>query len=548
MIYDGGTYKMWYHGYDGHNTRIGYATSADGITWTKQGSAVLDIGGPNDFDSFGVSQPWVIKDGSTYKMWYTASDGLHLRIAYATSNDGITWTKQGSAVLDLGPYGAFDDSGVGAPTVVKDSVYRMWYIGNDGTHNRIGYATSTDGITWSRANNGEAVMKLGSTFDAQGLGSPSVLVFNGVYEMYYHGSNGVSQQIGYATSRDGIQWERSSSPVLRPSQSGFDWKGTRSPSYIREGTTLKMWYEGFNGSASQIGYATATITSLQGTYLSPPFDFGGRVQLGTLNWTTETPQGTSISLEVRTAVVGGVWGDWFTPTNGGDMSIEARYFQYRVSMQSDNITKTPAFKDITLNYYKPVDRVEASVDGGKWYVAEGTETWTIGIGMEDGKHTVRFRAVDVTGDYSDYWYRNVTVNANPPTGSIVINDDAMYTSSRTVQLKLSAEDTFGVKDMMLSESPDFSGATWQPYKNITAFQVSEGDGTKVVYVKFRDTMGQESEACNDSIILDATAPEGEIVINNGTEYTTSREVLLKFRASDNYELVDMAVSTDPGLK
>ncbi|MCP4668467.1 MAG: hypothetical protein GY849_19150, partial [Deltaproteobacteria bacterium] len=161
LIKDGATYKMWYVG--GNNTveQIGYATSADGINWTKYGSNPVLTPSGAGWDSTNVGYCWVIKDGATYKMWYSGSDNTidpeeDSQIGYATSSDGVTWVKHGSnPVLPKGGANDWDGDTVQWPSVIKDGgTYKMWYAAwNDaqGT-DAIGYATSTDGITWTKYN------------------------------------------------------------------------------------------------------------------------------------------------------------------------------------------------------------------------------------------------------------------------------------------------------------------------------------------------------------------------------------------------------------
>src|SRR5215471_18928026 len=68
-------YKMWYSGRQGAFGGIGYASSLDGLTWTQFGGAtplpVVGHGVPGSADSFSAADPSVLKDGSTWKMWYT---------------------------------------------------------------------------------------------------------------------------------------------------------------------------------------------------------------------------------------------------------------------------------------------------------------------------------------------------------------------------------------------------------------------------------------------------------------------------------------------
>lgn len=141
VLYDNGVYKMWYTGvpYD-WRIRIGYATSPDGINWTKYpNNPVLNIGSPGSWDDFWVAVPAVIKRGNRFEMWYSAlseadaATGRYdtIRIGYATSLDGINWSKYPNPVLTTltPPYNpAVDSSGPWAPDVVFDGTnYRMWY-------------------------------------------------------------------------------------------------------------------------------------------------------------------------------------------------------------------------------------------------------------------------------------------------------------------------------------------------------------------------------------------------------------------------------------
>src|SRR5260370_39560301 len=63
VLYENGVFKMWYHGgaqwiggvYTARE-RIGYATSPDGITWTKYSSnPILSLGASGTWDSGNVT-------------------------------------------------------------------------------------------------------------------------------------------------------------------------------------------------------------------------------------------------------------------------------------------------------------------------------------------------------------------------------------------------------------------------------------------------------------------------------------------------------------
>ncbi|MBT7915172.1 hypothetical protein HN588_14845, partial [Candidatus Bathyarchaeota archaeon] len=157
-----------------YNTLI--ADSSTNQTWHKANNAIespsdttgtdgrLPLGSTGG-DTTNIHSPSVIKDGSTYKMWYSGYDGTNYRIYHATSPDGLTWTKYDNSIespsdttgtngrLPLGSTGG--DTGRSTySSIIKDgSTYKMWYTGHDGTTNRLFYATSPDGLTWTKYDN-----------------------------------------------------------------------------------------------------------------------------------------------------------------------------------------------------------------------------------------------------------------------------------------------------------------------------------------------------------------------------------------------------------
>ena len=101
----------------------------------------------------------------------------------------------------------------------------------------------------------------------------------------------------------------------------------------------------------------------------------------------------------------------------------------------------------------------------------------------------------------------------PPSGSVLINGGAESTTSLSVTLNLSADDSGEIHDggqndnppgtplneleMRLSNSPDFAGATWRPFQatvsNWSLGNVQPGE-VATVYVQFRDEAGNVSQS------------------------------------------------------
>jgi predicted GH43/DUF377 family glycosyl hydrolase len=191
--------------------------------------------------------------------WSSAADSQRSGPAKVTLRvEKIPGAGSGGAVLDLGAKGGFDSLWATCPNVIFDGkLYLMWYSSLYDSHmgrGGIGLATSSDGIHWSRANQGEAVLSPGPSgaFDDGQVMGPFVLHENGVYRMWYTGMNthwhssGIGfYRIGLATSPDGIHWTRANQgrPVLNvgPADAN-DEVQVATPSILREGGGYRMWY------------------------------------------------------------------------------------------------------------------------------------------------------------------------------------------------------------------------------------------------------------------------------------------------------------------
>jgi len=82
--------------------------------------------------------------------------------------------------------------------------------------------------------------------------------------------------------------------------------------------------------------------------------------------------------------------------------------------------------------------------------------------------------------------------------SFQISSGAASTASRTVILNNTASNK--PTHYMASESPSFVGATWKLYSVIPKFALSAGAGTKTVYFKVLNGVGQ-SAVVSDTIQL-----------------------------------------------
>jgi hypothetical protein len=253
VVQDGATFKMWYDGLDTFGVRrIGYAVSSNGLTWTKYISNPVLTGTPGEWDEGSANEPSVIKDSSTLKMWYTHDN---FEIGYATSSDGITWTKSLSApVLQPGTAGSWDESDVSDPFVIKaNGTYTMWYEASSS----IGCATSSDGIFWTKCAENPVLEPTPASWDEDRVSDAAVVFDGAIYHMWYRGFDfdGPPTSIGYATSTSGITWTKYiSNPVLSGTSGEWDDGHLELGNVITNSGLYHMWYM----ANQQFGYATST--------------------------------------------------------------------------------------------------------------------------------------------------------------------------------------------------------------------------------------------------------------------------------------------------
>lgn len=145
---EGDRWRMWYIGGGGWLTIDGqikptyslcHAESADGVTWSREGTLCLEPRGTED--EFGFGRPFVLFEDGRYRMWYSIRSATGYRIGYAESPDGLAWERRdeeaGIGLSDGGwdgemiCYGAIHDTPAGR---------FMFYNGNQYGRTGVGVA------------------------------------------------------------------------------------------------------------------------------------------------------------------------------------------------------------------------------------------------------------------------------------------------------------------------------------------------------------------------------------------------------------------------
>ena len=240
--------------------------------------------------------------------------GAKSQIGYSRSEDGLSWSRQGSVpVLYPGSPGSWDERSVGAPSVIYDETsgqYWMWYAGFDITPDpkaRIGLATSYNGKDWTKYDDpsttlapyheSDPVLNLGSpgAWDDYRVDDPHVIYDDdeGLFKMWFSGVRPWVSRIGYAYSTDGINWTKSpSNPIISPA-GGWESLNLGEPSVLKQDGVYKMWYLGSSGTFPRIGLAESTDGISWSRYSGNPVLIGG----GTGAWDWGGVGGPSVLLE-----------------------------------------------------------------------------------------------------------------------------------------------------------------------------------------------------------------------------------------------------------
>ena len=136
----------------------------------------------------------------------------------------------------------------------------MWYVSGNGWINKdlpeydIKYATSRDGYTWNR----DGIVSLGLEKGETALARPCVFRNGDIFEMYFsYKDPAIGYRIGYATSTDGVTFTRhlDSDHCLSVSESGFDSEMVEYSFVFGHKGRRFMLYNGNNYSENGIGYA-----------------------------------------------------------------------------------------------------------------------------------------------------------------------------------------------------------------------------------------------------------------------------------------------------
>jgi len=265
VLHESGKYRMWVSWRPKQSVAL--TESTDGIHWSPP-QIVL---GPRPQTGWedDINRPTVVRREDGYHMWYTGQAKGSSSIGYATSADGIVWVRQSDRPV-LVSAAAWEGVAAMCPDVMWDSsrrLWKMWYSGGEQYEpNAIGYATSNDGLHWDKhPANPVLVPDPRCDWEKNRVTAAQILEWSGWYYAFYIGFRDIDHaQIGMARSKEGISgWVRhAGNPIVRPTPGGWDSDACYKPCAVYSAGGWKLWYNGRNHQSEQIGLVTRSGKSL----------------------------------------------------------------------------------------------------------------------------------------------------------------------------------------------------------------------------------------------------------------------------------------------
>ena len=247
------------------NIKIYRMISQDGKNWSLSPTAAVfqKSASAGAWDSQSVETPAVIFFHGQFYMFYTGytdqTNSATYKVGYATSPDGIAWTRQSTYWEPENPGGAPDLNfmqyvvGEPAPVVFNDKIYL--YFAAQGAHMSvmstlftIGLTTSGDGASWSAPQMvlvpDQAIYPRSSYI---GYSTPHAQVLNNQIHLFFDVALDPFKQtkIHHAVSSDGVgTWKLDVSAIFDKSQVPWADDQINGPAVFLDGKKLFLWFGG----------------------------------------------------------------------------------------------------------------------------------------------------------------------------------------------------------------------------------------------------------------------------------------------------------------
>jgi hypothetical protein len=219
ILRDGDAWQLWFTGYDGSREGIkmlGYATSRDGVHWTRSPKNPI-------YREHWVEDMSVVRHGDMYYMFAESENDNHAEML--TSKNGIDWKWIGPLDVRQTDKKKMARRPCGTPTVWVEG--NTWYLMYEWLDKGVWLATADDpmSLVWVDVQE-EPVLSPGpDACDKDLVAVDQVIQYKGVYFAIYHGSGSGAAvprtwNTDIARSTDRVHWQKySRNPLVNDNKS-----------------------------------------------------------------------------------------------------------------------------------------------------------------------------------------------------------------------------------------------------------------------------------------------------------------------------------------
>ena len=131
-----------------------------------------------------------------------------------------------------------------------------------------------------------------------------------------------------------------------------------------------------------------------------------------------------------------------------------------------------------------------------------SSTKEIVLAEADGEKMYYAQFSDDAGNYSEVINSNIILDTTPPKLNVFsIDNGAEWTNNTEKKVTISI-DAEGANEMMVCDNPEFNNCKWETYtKSISNFELPGDDGEKVLFIRLKDEVGNESRIGSAKINL-----------------------------------------------
>jgi hypothetical protein len=207
ILHDGDVYQLWFTGYDGTKQGIkllGYATSHDGIHWTRSRKNPI-------YRDHWVEDMCVVHRGNEYFMFAEGAHDNHAELL--TSLNGEQWNWEGELDVRLADGKRPARKPCGTPSVWVEN--DEWYLLYEWLDKGVWLARSKGPVprTWTNVRDEPVLTPGPAAYDKDMIAGDQVIKYRGAYFAFYHGSGSGAAvprtwNTDVARSTDLVHWSK----------------------------------------------------------------------------------------------------------------------------------------------------------------------------------------------------------------------------------------------------------------------------------------------------------------------------------------------------